>query len=308
MALPDPALPEAPAEGLVLVTGASGQLGTELRALLPVGRALFADLAEGPDTLTLDIADARAVRALFRERRIAAVVNAAAYTAVDKAEAEPALAERVNAEGPGILAAACAEADARLVHVSTDFVFGGDAASAAERRPLRPEDPVAPLSVYGRSKAEGEQRVLATCPRAVVLRTAWLYSAHGGNFVKTMLRLGRERDTLGVVDDQHGTPTWARDLARAVLPFLDEPLTAADYGIYHYTNAGRTTWAGFARAIMEGAGLSCTVQGIPTEAYPTPARRPAWSVLDTTRWTERFGPEPPAWEASLAECLPLLLS
>ncbi len=291
---------------MVLVTGASGQLGTELRALLPADRTVFADLADGPDTLALDIADARAVRAFFRGTPVAAVVNAAAYTAVDKAESEPALAERVNAEGPGILAAACAEAGARLVHVSTDFVFGGNA--AAEGRPLRPEDPVAPLSVYGRSKAEGEQRVLATCPRAVVLRTSWLYSAHGGNFVKTMLRLGRERDTLGVVDDQYGTPTWARDLARAVLPFLDEPLTAADYGIYHYTNTGRTTWAGFARAIMEGAGLSCTVQGIPTEAYPTPARRPAWSVLDTTRWTERFGPEPPAWEASLVECLPLLLS
>lgn len=304
MALPDPARPEAPAEGRVLVTGASGQLGTELRALLPAGRALFADLAEGPDTVALDIADARAVRALFRDTRIAAVVNAAAYTAVDKAESEPALAERVNAEGPAILAAACAEAGARLVHVSTDFVFGGN---AVEGRPLAPEDPVAPLSVYGRSKAEGEQRVLATCPRAVVLRTAWLYSAHGSNFVKTMLRLGREREELGVVDDQHGTPTWARDLARAVLPFLDEPLSGADYGIYHYTNAGRTTWAGFARAIMEGAGLSCSVKGIPTEAYPTPARRPAWSVLDTTRWTERFGPEPPAWEASLAECLPLLL-
>lgn len=319
---------EAPKAGRILITGAGGQLGFELRQLLPLDRCLFTDRdaakARGPKgeavaVQALDITDAAAVRALFGREAVSAVINCAAYTAVDKAESEPDLALAINAEGPQILAEAAEQAGARMVQVSTDFVFGGSHEAVAEGRPMRESDPIAPQSVYARTKAGGEQRVLHACSRALVVRTAWLYSSHGHNFVKTMLRLGRERDELGVVNDQHGTPTYARHLAQAILPMLQEPLNRADYGVYHFTNTGRTTWHGFAEAIMQEAGLDCTVKGIPTTEYPTPASRPAWSVLDCSRWQERFGRKaaeqatgwpasgPPSWESALAECLPLLL-
>jgi dTDP-4-dehydrorhamnose reductase len=311
---------EAPKAGRILVTGAGGQLGFELRRILPLERCLFTDVqagqVQGPDGSSLaiealDITDAAAVRALFRRENIAAVINGAAYTAVDKAESEPELAMAINAEGAQYLAEAAEAAGARLLQISTDFVFGGGPEALAAERPMKEDEPIHPQSVYARTKAEGEQRVLQACSRAAVVRTAWLYSSHGNNFVKTMLRLGREREELGVVNDQHGTPTYARHLAQALLPFLEQPLAASDYGIYHFTNSGRTTWCGFAEAIMAEAGLDCRIKGIPTSAYPTPASRPNWSVLDGSRWQQRFGASdgawPPSWDDALRECLPLLL-
>jgi dTDP-4-dehydrorhamnose reductase len=190
-----------------------------------------------------------------------------------------------------------------MVHISTDFVFDGKA-----DKPYHPDNPVSPLSVYGQSKAEGESRVLQACSRAVVMRTSWLYSQWGSNFVKTMLRLGAERPSLGVVSDQQGSPTWARDLAQALLLFLSEPLNGDDFGVYHYANAGITTWHGLASAVMAQAALPCTVNPITTADYPTPARRPAWSVLDTSRIQDRFGLAIPGWQDSLKDCLTLLLN
>lgn len=321
---------EAPKEGRILITGAGGQLGFELRQILPLDLCLLTDVqsgtVEGPQRQplaveALDITDAAAVQALFAQHAIAAVVNCAAYTAVDKAESEPERAMAINAEGPQYLAEAAQAHGARMLQISTDFVFGGGAKALAEGRPFRENEAIAPQSVYASTKAEGEQRVLQACSRAAVVRTAWLYSSHGHNFVKTMMRLGGERDELGVVNDQHGTPTYARHLAEALLPLLQEDLDPNDYGIYHFTNSGRTTWCGFAQAIMAYAGLDCTVKGIPTSAYPTPASRPSWSVLDSSRWQNRFGTRtsgqseaaqshsqwPPSWEDALRECLPLLL-
>jgi len=283
--------------GMVLVTGANGQLGLELRRLLSAETTLFTDLPE------LDITSAKAVRALFEAYPIRACINAAAYTAVDKAESEADLAIRINVDGPQYLAEACEAFGALMLHISTDFVFDGKA-----NKSYGTDSPVSPLSVYGRTKAEGESRVLQACSRAVVVRTSWLYSQWGSNFVKTMLRLGAERPALGVVSDQHGSPTWARDLAKVLMVFLEQELHTDDFGIYHYANEGTTTWHGLANAVMAGAGLPCVVNPIQTADYPTPARRPAWSVLDTGRIQERFGLVIPRWEDSLKECLTLLLN
>ncbi len=280
----------------ILVTGANGQLGTELQLLLSADEALFTDVEE------LDITDRSAVANFFSGNIIGICINAAAYTAVDKAESESETAFRINAEGPWRLAQACEKAGALMLHISTDFVFDGRSST-----PYSPEQPVSPLSVYGQSKAEGESRVLQACSRAIVVRTSWLYSQWGNNFVKTMLRLGAERNEIGVVSDQHGSPTWARDLAGALVSVIRSDLNEADYGIYHYANTGQTTWYGLAVATMQMAGLSCVVNPIGTADYPTPAQRPAWSILDTSRMSNRFGLVIPQWEDSLRECLTLLL-
>lgn len=268
-----------------LVTGAGGALGTELcRAL--AGRQLTAlTRAE------LDITDETAVRAAVAGHDV--VLNAAAWTDVDGAESNKVGAFVVNAVGPGHLAAACAEYGATLVHVSTDYVFAGDATG-----PYREDDPPAPRSAYGRSKAAGERAVLAAGGRAYVVRTAWVYGAAGRNFVKTIARLARDRDTVDVVDDQHGSPTWSRDLATGLVALAG---SGAEPGIYHYTNAGATTWFGLARAVFEELGADPQrVRPTTTDRFPRPAPRPAYSVLGTERWTAAGLPAPRPWRVALA--------
>ena len=256
-----------------LVTGAGGQLGRELQGTSPAGWTVAA-----LDRTALDIADTGSLRAALDRVRPAALINAAAYTAVDKAETEAELASRSNADGPAVLAAVCAELGIRLVHISTDFVFDG-AASA----PYRPGDATGPLGEYGRSKLAGEQGTQAANPAALILRTGWVYSRFGNNFVKTMLRLMAERDQLNVVVDQVGTPTWARGLALTVWAGL---LHEDAHGIYHWSDAGVCSWYDFAVAIQEEAlalGLlqsEIAISPIPASDYPTPAARPSYSVLD----------------------------
>lgn len=283
----------------VLVTGANGQLGLELKATLP------ADIEfHGVDLPQLDITDASAVLGFVDRLRPAAIINCAAYTAVDKAESDVTLAYAVNRDGARHLAAAARQSGARLVQISTDFVFDGRQSS-----PYRTTDAPAPLGVYGQSKLDGE-RVAAqeTAGDALIVRTAWLYSAHGQNFVKTMLRLMREKPQLSVVADQVGTPTSATTLAQAIWALL-----AADAagGIWHYSNAGVASWYDFACAIREmatagGVANLAPVTPIPTSAYPTPAQRPAYSVLDKAATTALIGAIP-HWREPLRPVIETLL-
>ena len=280
----------------VLITGAGGQVGRLLGATCPEGieRVAFTH-AE------LDIGDADAVRRTFEHIQPAAVINAAAYTAVDKAESEPARARRINGEGPSHLAVSAAACGARLIHVSTDFVFDGTASS-----PYRPEAHPNPLSVYGATKLEGERAVLEALPdRSVIVRTAWVYAAQGKNFVHTMLRLMRERGAVRVVADQVGTPTAARPLAEVLWHMVMRPEIGA---IHHWTDAGVASWYDFAVAIAEeGAALGLLPSGvevtpIATEDYRTPARRPAYSVLDK-RSLMTLGFHPAHWRQRLRDTL-----
>lgn len=277
----------------VLVTGALGQLGTELRRTVPPGYEIVAlDL---PD---FDLTRAADVRRVVHDAAPHAIINAAAYTAVDRAEDEPDLARAVNADGAAAIAGAAAEAGARLIHVSTDYVFDGTAG-----RPYRADDPVCPTSVYGETKAAGERAVLeATGGDAAVVRTAWLYSATGGNFVKTILRLLGSRDQVGVVADQVGSPTWARGLAVALWRLLDDPDAR---GIHHWTDAGVASWYDLAVAVAEeGRALGLlkqpgAVRPITTAEYPTRARRPAYSVLQRSPLWEALGVPAAHWRTQL---------
>ncbi len=276
----------------VMITGAGGQLGHELARTAPDGvNCLMLDRS------MLDITDAEAVMRMLINERPEVVINTAAYTAVDKAETERDLAHAINAEGAGNLARAAAEINAYLVHLSTDFVFDGQAS-----RPYAPQAEPAPLGVYGASKLEGELRVQAALGnQALILRTAWLYSCHGHNFVKTMLRLMRERDELSVVADQIGTPTWAYALACAIWRATTVRIT----GIHHWTDAGVASWYDFAVAIAaKGHALELIerlprVRPIRTEDYPTPAKRPHYSVLDKTSTWHALGYPSRHWQESL---------
>lgn len=280
----------------ILVVGAGGQLGRELQ------RTVAADVdCVAVTRAQLDIADAEAVAACVAAATPQLVVNAAAYTAVDKAESEPAAAHRGNATGPETLARACAAHGIRLIHISTDFVFDGSAS-----RPYPPEAPAAPLGEYGRSKYAGEVAVQGALPDALILRTGWVYSSFGGNFVKTMLRLMGERDELGVVTDQVGTPTWAHGLAEAVWAAASRPQLR---GIYHWSDAGVCSWYDFSVAIHEEAialGLlskAVKIRPISASQYPTPAQRPAYSVLDKTNTWRDFALEGVHWRAQLRAML-----
>jgi len=276
-----------------LITGANGQLGWELQRSKPENWQIMA-LSHSE----LDIADRSAVDKVFQKQKPNLVINAAAYTAVDKAENEKDTAFHVNAQGAENIAAAAKNVSARLIHISTDFVFDG-----TKSQPYLPADKPNPLSVYGTSKLQGEQAVLATTEnKALVLRTGWIYSSHGANFVKTMLRLMGERDELGVVADQVGTPTWAGDLARAIYCLAEIPDAK---GIFHWTDAGIAGWYDFAVAIQEEARQAgfplknTTIKPIQTADYPTPAKRPPYSVLDKTATWEALGYTALHWRKAL---------
>lgn len=275
----------------ILIFGTTGQLAQELRRRLPDATCLSraeADLSD-PE------ACARAVRGSGAE----AVINAAAYTAVDKAEEEEGLATVINGDAPAAMAREAAALDIPFVHVSTDYVFDGSG-----NAPFKPEDPVAPLGAYGRTKLAGEEGVRAAGGPHAILRTSWVVSAHGKNFVKTMLRLGAERDRLTIVADQIGGPTPARAIAAACVTIAEQ--LASDpgkTGTYHFSGAPETSWAGFARAIFDEAGLSCEVADIPTSDYPTPARRPLNSRMDCTSTERVFGVARPDWRAGLRDII-----
>jgi dTDP-4-dehydrorhamnose reductase len=280
-----------------MIVGAAGQLGRELQLTCPVGVELLAVPRQ-----QLDISRREAVLAFVADHRPEVIINAAAYTAVDGAESKPDRAVEINAEGPGHLARAAERCGARLLQVSTDFVFDGEATE-----PYRPRDDTRPISTYGHSKLAGECRTREILPtRSVVLRTAWVYSRFGSNFVKTMLRLMSERDELRVVQDQVGAPTWARGLARVLWSMLDHP---AAHGIYHWTDAGRCSWYEFACEIQRQAlslGLldrEIPIEPIPTSEYPTPARRPAFSVLDLAATEALLGSEASPWQLQLQAML-----
>ncbi|HVU99446.1 MAG TPA: dTDP-4-dehydrorhamnose reductase [Puia sp.] len=278
----------------ILVTGGNGQLGRELQMLAarhPAYNYVFTDRS------TLPIEDEQQVNAFFATHRPAWCINCAAYTAVDKAESDKAAAFRINGDAPGYLAAACKKHDAKLIHISTDYVFDGNSAV-----PLKETDPTCPINVYGASKLAGEQKAMENNPGAtVVIRTAWVYSEFGNNFVKTMIRLMKERPAINVVDDQLGSPTYAADLAAAILQIVTHPHFAP--GIYHYSNEGRITWYQFALAIRERIGSTCTVNPIPSSQFPTPAKRPHYSLLDKTLIRNTYQLTIPAWETGLETCL-----
>lgn len=295
----------------ILVLGADGQVGTELRALDAAdmgGRRIgIAALSRRQADLT----DPDAIHAAVRASGCSAVINAAAYTAVDRAESDRDTAFAVNRDGPRHVAEACARAGLPLVHLSTDYVFDGTGSGA-----YREDDPTAPVNLYGLSKRDGERAVAAVLPRHAILRTSWVFASHGTNFVRTMLRLGSERSHLRVVADQTGCPTAAADIAEAAVTMARRLVTDDDSrptGVFHYTSAEATTWHGFATAIFAErerlTGLPAPrIDAITTSDFPTPARRPANSVLDCRRIRERHGIPQPDWRRSLAAVMERLCS
>lgn len=278
----------------ILVTGAAGQLGNELHNVLEQnkpGITLYTDIHD------LDLTDAAAVRKYIVDNEISHIVNCAAFTAVDKAEQEQAICAKVNTDAVKNIAEVAADYGVKVIQISTDYVFDGTA-----HMPYRESDKVNPISTYGTTKRKGEMVLLSMSPDAVIIRTAWLYSPYGNNFVKTMLRLGAERSELGVVCDQIGTPTYARDLAEAIYAIL----TARQWvpGIYHFSDEGACSWYDFTKAIHRIAGITgCNVKPIMTDDYPTAATRPPYSVLDKTRIKKTYGITIPHWEESLQNCI-----
>ena len=277
----------------ILITGANGQLGNEMRVLSaenPEYTYFFTDVAE------LDICNEQAILDFVKANQINVIVNCAAYTAVDKAEESIELCTKLNADAVGYLAKAAEANGAEFIQVSTDYVFDGTA-----HIPYQETEPTCPNSVYGHTKLAGEQYALTLCTRSMVIRTAWLYSTFGNNFVKTMIRLGKEREALGVIFDQVGTPTYARDLARAIFAAIRQGVVP---GIYHFSNEGVCSWYDFTKAIHRLAGITtCHVKPLHTEEYPTPAKRPHYSVLDKTKIKNTYHIEIPYWMDSLESCI-----
>lgn len=282
----------------ILVTGAYGQLGNEVRILsanYPEYNFMFTDVD------SLDITDKNELIDFVTGNDIRYIINCAAYTAVDKAEDDTELCEKINATAVKNLGIAAAEAGAGIIHVSTDYVFDGTSC-----RPYSEDMPTKPCSVYGKTKLKGEKNLLKVCPNAIIIRTAWLYSPFGNNFVKTMIKLGSERESLNVIFDQVGTPTYALDLADAILKAMDQTIdTDHDKGgIYHFSNEGVCSWYDFTIKIHEIAGINtCKVNPIETKDYPTKAARPHYSVLNKTKIKQTFNITIPHWEASLKECI-----
>ena len=277
----------------ILVTGCNGQLGNEMQLLEaehPQHTYFNTDVAE------LDITDQAAVEAFVSDNEIDGIVNCAAYTAVDKAEENQEFCTTLNTVAPGYLAAAVEKRGGWMIQISTDYVFDG-----TNHTPYVETDPVCPNSTYGRTNLAGEEAAQKACAKTMIIRTAWLYSTFGNNFVKTMIRLGKERPELGVIFDQIGTPTYARDLAMAIFAAIEQGVKP---GAYHFSNEGVISWYDFTKAIHRIAGIKdCKVRPLHTEEYPTPANRPHYSVLDKTKIKQTYGIEVPYWEESLAECI-----
>lgn len=298
----------------ILVTGANGQLGNEMRIVAKSSKDnyIFTDVVEveGQETTILDITDLDAIRKMVKENDVKLIVNCAAYTNVDAAESNEALAEKLNADAPKNLAIAMKEVNGLLVHISTDYVFGGDPYNT----PCKEDQKGTPTGVYGKTKLHGEQGIVATNCNYVILRTAWLYSEFGKNFVKTMLNLTATKPQLKVVFDQVGTPTYALDLAKAISVIIEDYKQEfssynqwASYsknGIYHYSNEGVCSWFDFTKIIAEYAGnTECDIQPCHSEEFPSPVKRPAFSVLDKTKIKETFGILVPYWTDSLRKCM-----
>ena len=285
-------------KAVILVTGSNGQLGNELRSLSDQYSA-FHFIFLTKEELPVD--NEKVVNDFFKSHTLHYCINCAAYTAVDKAEAEKEFAFSVNADAPGILAKACKENNTKLVHISTDYVFNG-----ASTVPYKENDPTDPRSVYGASKLEGERKIIQANSDSIIIRTSWVYSEFGKNFVKTMLKLMKEKQEISVVNDQIGSPTYAADLAETIMKIISNcQLSIANWihGIYNYSNDGIISWYNFALAIKELTGSHCKIDPIPTSQYPTPAKRPAYSVLDKTKIQQTFGIKLKDWKASLAVCL-----
>jgi len=282
----------------ILITGAYGQLGNEIKVLsdaFPGWQFLFTDVD------TLDITNENAIDIWFQKNKPRFVINCAAYTAVDKAETDSETAEKVNSLAPKLMAKFSKKFDAKLIHISTDYVFDGESFT-----PYSEEAEVNPKSVYGESKLKGEQNCFAENPETIVIRTSWLYSTFGNNFVKTMLRLGKDRGQLNVVFDQVGTPTYAADLANAILSIIQISEKQPEKfvpGIYHYSNEGVASWYDFAKAIFEISDVKCIVSPVRSVEFPTPAKRPNFSVLDKSKIKNIFGVNILYWRVSLDECI-----
>lgn len=279
----------------ILITGCNGQLGTELRkisVIRPEHQWFSTDINE------LDLCNEDAVERFFSEKKIDVCINCAAYTAVDKAEDEPAKAAKVNSDAVGILARTCSKNDALLIHVSTDYVFDGKGT-----RPYREDDAICPQSVYGRTKANGERQIRESQCKHVIIRTSWLYSSTGNNFVKTMLRLGSERPFVTVVADQKGNPTWAADLAKVIDGVIMKNGKNKIHETFHFSNEGVISWCDFANAIFQLGKKNCYAKPITTAEYPSKASRPAYSAFDKTKIKSFLGIEIPEWKESLAKCI-----
>jgi dTDP-4-dehydrorhamnose reductase len=279
----------------ILITGGDGQLGKSLKKLsgdYKDHQFLFIDIQD------LDISDSHAVAAFLNNYSPDVLINCAAYTAVDKAESEPTIARAVNAVAPGELSRICFEQKIRLIHISTDYVFDGKSF-----KPYVETDPVNPVSVYAKSKLEGEVLIRKQGAKGIIFRTSWLYSEYGQNFVKTIQKKGKELGKLKVVYDQVGGPTYAGDLALAILDIIPEVISSETMEVYHYANEGAISWFDFAHAIIDLSGIECTLEPVETKAYPTPAARPAYSVFNKTKYRERFGKKIPYWRSSLEKCI-----
>ncbi len=282
----------------ILITGCNGQLGNEMQLLQAANpqHTFF-----NTDVNELDITDADAINRFVQEHEVDGIVNCAAFTAVDKAESNVDFARKLNTDAPGYLASAVNARGGWIVQISTDYVFDG-----TNHTPYVETAPTCPNSVYGETKLAGEQAALSACPRTMIIRTAWLYSTFGNNFVKTMIRLGQEKPELGVIFDQIGTPTYARDLANVIMTAINKGI---EPGIYHFSNEGVISWYDFTKAIHRIAGIaSCHVKPLHTSEYPTPANRPHYSVLDKTKIKQTYDIEVPYWEDSLCECIKKLTS
>ncbi len=282
----------------ILITGSGGQLGSEFRHLQGTLDGWEFDFF---DSRQLDVTNPESIEKALTARTYQYVINCAAYTAVDKAESDIDRAYAVNSTGAQQLAEACAKHAVKLIHISTDFVFDGKG-----HKPYQETDEVHPIGVYGGSKEQGERLLLEANAEAVIIRTSWLYSSFGGNFVKTMRRLGIDRPELNVIYDQVGTPTYARDLAHAIVEAIRSGKLDPAAGIFHYSNEGVASWYDFATAVMEMSGLACKVLPINTFEYPTPAARPHYSVLDKRKFKEVFGTAIPYWRDSLKACIQTL--
>jgi dTDP-4-dehydrorhamnose reductase len=283
----------------ILVTGATGQLGSEIKvlsSLYPQHQFSFTTKEELP------LENVEAIKSFFQGNKIDYCINCAAFTTVDKAESEKEKAFLINAEAVGELAAICLEHGTKLIHISTDYVYDGSV-----HQPVKEENAVGPVNIYGESKLKGEQLALQKNPSALIIRTSWVYSSFGNNFVKTMMRLFKERSEINVINDQFGSPTYAADLAEVIMKFIEGIENGKSFsGLVNYSDSGVTTWFQFAEEIKSLVNSNCKINPIPTASYPTPAKRPLYSVLDTSKIKELLHLQIPSWKQSLKKCIDIL--